>query len=147
MSKPFYKKNSSQSAGSNTVKTYKFDENLNAKTYVEFILNLRNNESIGFGLAQESIKEEAKIIYYFPKPPPMSIAEHKEWKNTLEYEVYKRQMTNILDQAGKYSEACNKACEILLSSKHMSDEIRTAVIDHPLCNDSCPESGVNLTID
>ncbi len=99
MSKQFYKKNPSQPTGATSVRSYKFDDNLNTKHYVDFILNLRNNESIGFGLAQESIKEEAKIIYYFPKPPSMSIAEHKEWKNTLEYEVYKRQMTNILDQA------------------------------------------------
>ncbi len=46
MSKQFYKKNPSQPTGATSVKSYKFDDNLNTKNYVDFILNLRNNESI-----------------------------------------------------------------------------------------------------
>ncbi len=37
----------------------KIDSSLNSKNWVEFVLNLRNYESVGFGAAYESIKYEA----------------------------------------------------------------------------------------
>jgi hypothetical protein len=132
MSKYYGRRGSQQHVGGSPSKSSKFDENLNAKTWVDFILNLRNNEAVSFGAAYESIKYESRLEYWYPKPPPMTIAQHQAWKGTLEYDVFKRQMTNILDQAGKYDEACNKACETLLSSKYMSDEVRAMVVNHPL---------------
>ncbi len=110
----------------------KIDSSLNSKNWVEFVLNLRNNESVGFGAAYESIKYEAKLEYWFPSPRPMTSKQYESWKNTLEYEMFKRQMGNIIEQVSKYDEACSRACETLLSSKFMSDEIRAMVVEHPL---------------
>ncbi len=96
-------------------KNIKIDSSLNSKNWVDFILNLRNNESVGFGAAYESIKYEAKLEYWFPSPPPLTSKQYESWKNTLEYEMFKRQMGNILDQVSKYEEACSRACETSLS--------------------------------
>jgi hypothetical protein len=99
----------------------KFDGTLTTKNWVEFILNLRNNEATNFGLAYETIKYESKTRYWFKTLPEMSSEEYVSWKNTLEADIYKKQMTNIMDQCGKYDEACNKACELLMSSKYMPE--------------------------
>ncbi len=42
--------------------TNKFDGSLTTKNWVEFILNLRNNESSNFGLAYETIKYEEVLV-------------------------------------------------------------------------------------
>ena len=104
----YYKRQPSNIFGSG-LKTCKFDSELNAKSWVNFILNLRNNEAISFGAAYESVKYESKLVYWYPVPPAMSVKQHVQWENTLEYDVFKRQMTNLLDQAGKYDEACSRA--------------------------------------
>ncbi len=105
--------------------TNKFDGTLTTKNWVEFILNLRNNESANFGLAYETIKYEARTKYWYRDLPTMTTDEYIAWKQTFEAEVFKKQMHNLMDQCGKYDESCNRACEILMSSKYMSDDIRS----------------------
>ena len=65
----------------------------------------------------------------------MTSDEYATWKNTFEADVHKKQMSNIMDHCGKYDEACNKACDMLISSKYMmTDDVRTMVVEHPLFN-------------
>ena len=130
MSKFHLKTHQSQTS---TVKTgSKFDGTLSTKNWVEFILNLRNNEATNFGLAYETIKYESKTRYWFQSLPEMTSDEYATWKNSFEADIHKKQMSNMMDQCGKYDEACNKACELLMSSKYMTDDVRTMVVEHPL---------------
>ena len=64
----------------------------------------------------------------------MTSDEYATWKNTFEADVHKKQMSNIMDQCGKYDEACNKACVMLMSFKYMTDDVHTMVVEHPLFN-------------
>ena len=58
MSKFHQKTHQSQASTGKNVS--KFDGTLSTKNWVEFILNLRNNEATNFGLAYETIKYESK---------------------------------------------------------------------------------------
>ena len=113
-------------------KSTKFDSSLNASNCVEFSLKLRNDEAIQFGAAYETIKYESKIRYWFPKMPVLSSEELDLWRHSIEAAAQKKQLSNVMEQCGKYDEACNKACETLLSSKYMSPELRSKVTEHPL---------------
>jgi hypothetical protein len=130
MSRYNYKTQPSQISASKSAT--KFDGTLSTKNWVEFVLNLRINEAVNFGLAYETIKYESKTRYWFQPLPDMSSEEYTSWKNSLDGEIHKKQITNMMDQCGKYDEACNKACETLLSSKYMTNDVRTMVVEHPL---------------
>ena len=130
----YYQKKGHHQQDGGVNQTQNFDLGLNVHTWVDFILKLRNTDAISFGVSYEAIKYESTIEFWYPRPPVMTFKQQQSWKQTFEYDIYKRQMTNILNQAGKYDESCNKACETLLSSKYMSDEVRARVVDHPLFN-------------
>ena len=56
----------------------KFDMSLNSSTWVEYILNLRNNESALFGIAHETIKYESRVEFWYPRPPRMTAKKQAE---------------------------------------------------------------------
>lgn len=110
----------------------RFDLHLNPDSWVNFILQLKHQESVKFGSAGETIRTEAYKEFLYPCYPTMSLASQVQWRKTLQGEEHSNRTKIIMEEAKKYDVDCREAVDKILSSEYMSDSLRNRIENHDL---------------